>query len=133
MAGVVDLGVVVLDGADQCVLAHARHQVQRLTLGEVLVTRDAARGARERRESVVQRQSGSDVQPFPAVMGQRVDERDRAYQVRGKTLQHQASLLERLADKPEVEHLQVAQTAVDQLAGTARRARGPVAGLEDTY
>jgi hypothetical protein len=58
MARVVDLGVVVVDGADQRVLAHARHQRQRLTLGEVVVARHPAGGARNRREPVVQRQPG---------------------------------------------------------------------------
>jgi len=52
-------------------------------------------------------------------MGERADERDRTNQVRCKTLQQQASLPECLADQSEVEHLQVTQTAVDQLAGAA--------------
>ena len=131
MARVVDLGVVVLDRADQCVLAQARHKSQRLTLGEVLVAGHPARGARDGREGVVQRESGRDIRPFPAAMGERVDELDRTNEVRREALQQQATFLERLTDKPEVEHLQVAQAAVDQLARAARRARGPVTGLED--
>src|SRR5450631_1154008 len=116
MARVVNLGVVVLDRPDQCVLAQARYQSQGLTLGEVLVAGYPARGARKGRESVVQRKSGRDVRPLPAAMGERVDEGDRTNKMRCEALQEQAAFLERLADKPEVEHLQVAQAAVDQLA-----------------
>ena len=64
-------------------------------------------------------------------MGERADERDRTNQVRRKALQQQTPFLQRLANEPEVEHLQVTQAAVDQLARAARRARGPVSGLED--
>ena len=39
--------------------------------------------------------------------------------------------MQRLADQPEVEHLQVAQAAVDQLARPARGAAGPVPRLDD--
>ena len=51
--------------------------------------------------------------------------------MRGDLLQQQAPLRQRLGDEAEVEHLQVAQAAVDQLAGPARRARGEVAGLDE--
>ena len=109
MARVIDLGVVVLDRTDQRVLAQARHQCQRRSLGEVLVTRYTAGGTRDRREPVVQRQTGGDLHAFPAAMGQRVDERDGSNQMRRKARQEQAAFLRCLTDTPEVEHLQIAQ------------------------
>jgi hypothetical protein len=51
--------------------------------------------------------------------------------VRGERLDEQAALAQRLGDQPEVQHLQVAQPTVDELAGTARRAGGEVAGLDE--
>jgi hypothetical protein len=62
-------------------------------------------------------------------MRQRVDERHRPHQVRGELLQQEAALAQRLGDEAEVEHLQVAQAAVDQLARPAGRAGREVAGL----
>ena len=70
------------------------------------------------------------VEPLPAAVLQRVDERHRLDQVRGELLDEQPAFLQRLGDQPEVEHLQVAQAAVDQLARAARRAGGEVAGLD---
>jgi hypothetical protein len=52
------------------------------------------------------------------------------HQVRGQPADEQAALVQRLAHQREVEHLQVAQPAVHELAGPAGRARGPVALLE---
>lgn len=69
------------------------------------------------------------VEPLPALVLQRVQEGHRLHQVRGEALQQQAALLQRLAHEGEVEHLQVPQAAVDQLAGAAGGARGPVARL----
>ena len=61
---------------------------------------------------------------------QRVEERHRPDQVRRQPGQQQAALLQRLADQAEVEHLQVAQAAVDQLAAARAGAGGEVALLE---
>jgi hypothetical protein len=44
--------------------------------------------------------------------------------------EHQLALLERLGDEPDVELLQVAQSAVEELARTAGRAAGEVASLD---
>ena len=60
----------------------------------------------------------------------RVQERHRLHQMRGEPLQQQSALLQRLAHEGEVEHLQIAQTAVDQLAGPAGGARRPVTRLD---
>jgi hypothetical protein len=63
---------------------------------------------------------------------QRVEERHRADQVRREPLQQQRPLRQRLGHQPEVEHLEVAQAAVDELAGPARRAARPVALLDQS-
>jgi len=62
---------------------------------------------------------------------QRVDERHRLDQVRRELLDQQPALLQRLRHQAEVEHLQVAQAAVDELAGAAGGPGGEVAGLDE--
>ena len=79
---------------------------------------------------VVEQQPGADVGPLPAAVGQRVEERHRPHQVRRQPVEQQPALLERLADQAEVEHLEVAQPAVDQLAAAAAGAAGQVALLQ---
>ncbi len=128
--GVVDAGVVVPDGADQGVLAQGGHLAQRLTPRELLVHRDAARPRRQAGHRVVQRETRCDVGPLPEAPLERVHERDRVDEVRREPLQQQTPLAQRLPHQPEVEHLQVAQPAVDQLGRARRRAAGPVAGLD---
>jgi hypothetical protein len=59
-----------------------------------------------------------------------IDEGDLVHQVRCEPLQVEPALLERLGDETEVEHLEVAQPSVHELAGPARRARGEVACLD---
>ena len=81
---------------------------------------------------VVEQQPGADVRPLPAAVGQRVEERHRPDQVRRQPGEQQAALLQRLADQAEVEHLEVAQPAVDQLAAAAAGAAGQVALLEQS-
>ena len=131
MPRVVDLGVVVLQRADERVLAQRRHQLARTAAGEMLVQRDAGR-AGGAGHGVVQRDAGAGVEPLPAAVLQRVEEAHRAHQVRREGLHQQPALLERLGDQREVEHLEVAQAPVDELAGAARGARGEVAGLDET-
>jgi hypothetical protein len=58
-------------------------------------------------------------------------QRQRADEVR-RQVDQQLALQQRLANQAEVEVLQVAQAAVDELAGPAGGARGPVALLEQT-
>jgi hypothetical protein len=130
--GVVDLGVVVLQRAHQRVLLERRDDPAGAAAGEVAVVRDAPGTAREQAEGVVERDARPGVEPLPAAVLQRVDERDRLDQVRGELLDEQPAFLQRLGDQPEVEHLQVAQAAVDELARAARRAGGEVAGLDQS-
>ena len=127
VAGVIDLGVVVLDRADERVRAQRRAGLQRGLLGQVPVPGQPARVARRPAHRVVEKQAEAGVDPLPAAVPERVEERHRAHQVRGQPLGEQAALAQCLADQPEVEHLEVAQAAVDQLAGPAGRPGGPVA------
>ena len=54
-------------------------------------------------------------------------------EMRRQALGEQAALVERFAHEPEVEALEVAEAAVDELARAAGGAGGPVAGLEDPH
>ena len=78
---------------------------------------------------VVQQQPRADVGALPGAV-QRVEERHRPDQVRRQPRQQQPALLEGLAHQPEVEHLQVAQPSVDQLAAARAGAGGQVALLD---
>jgi hypothetical protein len=52
--------------------------------------------------------------------------------VRSQTFDQQAAFAQRFGNKAEVEHFQVAEPAMDELAGPAGRARGEVARLHQT-
>ena len=125
--------VVVLQGAHQRVLAQRRHHPQGAAAGEVAVVGHAPRPPRQQRQRVVERDARTRVEPLPAPVLQRVQERHRPHEVRGEGLDEQTPLRQRLGDQPEVEHLQVAQAAVDQLAGAAGRAGGEVARLHQPH
>ena len=129
VAGVVDLGVVVLEGADHRVVAHRRRDPHRLALGEVTVPGHSLVAAAER---VVEDHPGADVGRFPALL-QREEEGDGADQVRGQRLQQEAALAQRLADQAEVYLLEVAEPAVDQLARARRGPGGVVARLQQRH
>lgn len=130
IAGVVHLGVVVLQGAHQGVPLQRGRDPQGLAAGEVPVHGQSATVPGRHRHRVVQRDTRTGVQPLPALVLQGVEERHRLHQVRGQPLQQQPALLQCLPDEREVEHLQIAQPAVDQLARPARRAGRPVARLD---
>ena len=117
--GVVHLGVPVLDGAGERVLAQARGLAQRLPAGQVPVVAQPVRGARGIGHRVVERHPGPRVAALPHPVLQRVEERHRLHQVRRDPVEQQAALPQRLPDQAEVEHLQVAEAAVDQLARPA--------------
>ena len=90
VAGVVDLGVPVLHGADQRVLAQRGGDAQRAAAGEVPVPRQPAAAPAERAEGVVQRDAGTDVGPLPAAPRERIEEGHGPYEVRGEPLEDQA-------------------------------------------
>ena len=60
--------------------------------------------------------------PLPHPVPEREHELHRPHQVRRQARQQQPPFAQGLAHQPEVEHLEVAQAAVDQLARPARRA-----------
>ena len=127
VARVVDLAVVVLDAADHRVLAQRRDEAQHAPPGQVAVARHAPRAA----EGVVEDHPGAQVRALPDAVLERRQERDRLDEVRRQAVEQQAALAQRLADEPELELLEIAQAAVDQLARPARRARGEVALLDE--
>ena len=133
VAGVVHLRVPVLDGADQRVPLQRGGEPERLAPGEVLVHRQARVVAGAARQRVVERDAGADVRPLPGAVLQRVEERHRSHEVRRQPVEDQAALAQRLADQAEVEHLQVPQAAVDELARAGRRPAGPVARLHESH
>ena len=63
-------------------------------------------------------------------LAQRVEERDRLGQMRAELVERQRALLESLEDQGEVELLEIAQAAVEQLAGPAGGAGREVTGLD---
>ncbi len=132
VARVVHLGVVVLEGAHQGVLLEAGRDAQRVLAGEVAVGGQAAAVAGGDGHGVVEGDARARVEPLPALVLKGVEKGHRAHQVGGDPLQQQPALLERLPYEREVEHLQIAQSAVDELAGAAGGARRPVAGLHET-
>ena len=131
-AGVVHLGVVVLQRAHQRVLAQRRGDAQRLTAGQVTVQGQTAAVGPGHRHRVVERDARAGVPALPPLVLERVEERHRFDQVRGDALEEQAAFPERLAHQGEVEHLEIAQTAVDEFAGPAGGARRPVPGLDES-
>ncbi len=128
---VVDLGVPVLHRAGQAVRAKGGRLGQCRTPGQVPMARQALPLARGGGQSVVDQDASAHIRSLPHPVRERVEERHRLDEVRRDPVEQQASLLQRLADQPEVEHLQVPQPAVDELARAARRAAGPVLSLDD--
>ena len=91
---------------------------QRAAPAQVPVARHRPRAA----DAVVEHEPGAEVRALPAAAAQRPQERHRRDEVRRDPREQQLALAQRLADEPDVAHLEVAQAAVDELA---RRARGP--------
>ena len=130
--GVVDLAVVVEDRAGDRLGLEVGCDPRDLPLEEVTMAGETHLVLAEHRHRVVERQPGADVRPLPDAVGQRVEEGHRPDQVRRQPGEQQSALLQGLADQAEVEHLEVAQAAVDQLAAAAAGAAGEVALFEQT-
>ena len=128
--GVVDLAVVVADRTGDRLRREVRRDPGDAPAGQVPVLGHAHVVLPGHRHGVVQREPGADVGALPHLVGQRVEERHRPDQVRREPGQQQAALLEGLPDQAEVEHLEVAQPAVDELAAAAAGAAGQVALLD---
>ena len=88
-----------------------------------------AQAAAVDRHHVVEVQPDADEAVGARAVEGRHDERQRAHEVR-RERDHQLALEQRLAHEAEVEVLQVAQAAVDELARAARGPRGVVGALE---
>ena len=127
--GVVDLGVVERERADEVVGLDAGRQAAYGASRQVAVPGNGTCAT----QRVVEQQASADVSALPHPVAQRVDELDRFHQVRAELLEHQAPLVQRLPDEPEVELLEIAQPAVDEFARPARRARCPVAHLDEGH
>src|SRR5690606_3191244 len=131
VTSVVDLGVVVLQSADQGVLAERRRDRAGTTPGQVPVARYASGLSGEHAERVVQRDAGTGVEPFPHAVFEWVDERYRPDQVRRELLDEQSTFPKSLGDESEVQHLQVAKAAVDEFGAATRRPGREVLGLDE--
>ncbi len=94
------------------------------------MTRNAATSAGGDAEWVVEQEPGPNLRTLPEAVPQRVENRDWLYEVRSQPANEQRPLAQSLANQPDVEHLEVAKAAVDQLARPARGAGRPVAHLE---
>ena len=127
--GVIGLGVEVPHSTDQRIRPQPREHPQGGAPAEVLLPRHAGVAAHR----VVQRQAGGHVRPLPPVVGQRIEERNRLDQVRGQPGRHQLPLAQRLAHQAELELLQIAQAAVEQLGRPARGSGGEVARLDQSH
>ena len=84
-------------------------------------------------QGVIQGEAGSEVRVIPEPVLERQQEPGGVDEVRREALRQQSPLVQRLADEAEVEALQVAQAAVDQLAGAAGGAGGEVALLDERH
>ena len=78
-------------------------------------------------EGVVEEQPRAHVEAVPGPVLEREQEGRRVDQMRGDLLDEEPPLVQGLAHELDVEVLEVAQPAVDQLAGAARGAGGEVA------
>ena len=92
---------------------------------------DQRRAVAEARERAVGDHAGADRdRAVRAVGAQRHAEAQRAHEVGGDDTGERTALGVRLAHELHVAHAQVAEAAVDQLGGRARRPRGEVVALE---
>ncbi len=129
-SGVVDLAVEVADRAGEVFGLQVGCHPGELPAEDVLVPGHTHLVLAGHRHAVVQHEPCADVRPLPGVV-QRVEEGHRPHQVRRDPGEQQAAFLECFLDQAEVEHLQVAQSAVHQLRGPAARAAGEVALLDE--
>ena len=131
-AGVVDTGVVELDGADEGVLLDLGETPHGPGLGEVPLDRHglAAFGS-DAREGVVHADANRGVGALDDGGLQRPQEGLRLDEVRGDRGQQPATFPEGLGHQLEIEVVKVAKPAVHQPGRTRRRSGGPVLALDD--
>ena len=127
VTGVVDDGVVVADTADQRITLESGRHPQRAGPRQMLLCRNGLRAA----HSVVQQEPGRHVRALPPAMGQREEELERFDEMRRERRHRQLPFVQRLRDEPELELFQVAQTPVEHLRRTRRRARREIPRLDE--
>ena len=126
VTGVVDLGVVVLDGPHEGVASQGREALQGAAAAVVPVPGEGA----PPRQQVVEEDPRTHVAALPDAVGQGQHEGNGTHQMRAEVGEHEGLLGEGFPDQREVELLEVSQPAVDQLARAARGAGRPVALLD---
>ena len=85
------------------------------------------------RESVVEKEARAHVEALPGPVLEREQEGRGMNQMRRDLLDQEPPLVQRLANQFDVEALEVAQPAVDQLARTARGSRSEVALFDKSH
>ena len=115
--------------AGERIVAQAREAGESRSLGDVAVPGQCTRPS----EDVIRKKACADVGPLPDPMVQRQHERQRLDEVRGEGGEQEVALTQGLPHKGDVALLQVAQSAVDQLARTAGRALGDVALVDQRH
>ena len=120
VACVIDLRIPVLDRPFERGLGQRRCDRECLPLGQMPVPGE--RASSDRGEEVVERNACADVQPFPDLVGERIQERHTFGQVRTETREHQIALAQCFPHEAEVELLEVAKPTMEELA---RSAGGP--------
>ena len=130
VSGVVDLGVVVEDPADQTRPLESGHQLECLLAAQVAMAGKLL--ASGERHEVIKEHAGAVVGPLPNSTSERDEEGDRAHEVRRDRGGVQTALLERLVNQREIHLLEVTQAAVHEFRGTTGSAGGEVALLDKT-
>src|ERR1700676_3423577 len=82
-------------------------------------------------ELVIQQDARGHIRPLPPPIGQWEQKRQRLDQMRRQRRERQFPFVQRLADQPELQLLEVAQPAVEHLRRPAGGPGGEVAGLDE--
>jgi hypothetical protein len=128
--GVVDQTFEELDRPDHRLTIRGRKGLQRALAAQVAqVVWHSAPGAHQ----VVHPDAKTPVAAVNHGSRQRVEKRHRLRQVRSQLVEGERSFLERLEHEGKVELFEIAQPAVEQLAGPARGAGREVAGVDQSH
>ena len=111
MAGVVNEGVEVTNTADKCVFLQPGGDLEHASAGVVLLHRHGLCATHE----VVQHKARRHERTLPDAVLQREDKFQRFDQVRGQAGHAEFALAKPLGNKPEVQHGEVTESAVEHL------------------
>ena len=131
VACVVEDHVVELDRAADPLGAQRRYLAERAGLAQVAVGLHA--GGAAAAQQVVEQHAGAEGEPVEGRADQREEEGGGPGEVRAEPRHHQVALVRGLADQGEVELAQVAEAAVEDLAGAGRGAARQVAHLQQRH